>query len=175
MRPAPSLVTERVGALKRSLYSGGRPGLLMRAVNRVDAVLYAWGVLSPRQAATLEVVGRRTGRPISVPVAVAEHEGERYLVSMLGPEVNWVRNVRAAGGDAVLHRRRREAVRLEEVPIGHRAAVIRRYLAIAPGARPHVPVDRRAGLAQFEAIADRYPVFRVRVLSSGEPPVVRSR
>jgi polyisoprenoid-binding protein YceI len=30
-----------------------------------------------------------------------------------------------------------------------------------PGARPHVPVDRRAPLAEFEAIAARYPAFRV--------------
>lgn len=32
------------------------------------------------------------------------------------------------------------------------------------GARPHVPVDRRAPLAAFAQVADRYPVFRVRHL-----------
>ena len=31
----------------------------------------------------------------------------------------------------------------------------------SPGARPHVPVDRRAPLRDFEGIAARYPVFRV--------------
>ncbi|MGN9893956.1 hypothetical protein [Micromonospora sp. L31] len=36
-----------------------------------------------------------------------------------------------------------------------------RQLHLAPGARPHLPVDRRAPLAEFEAVADRYPVFRV--------------
>jgi hypothetical protein len=40
--------------------------------------------------------------------------------------------------------------------------VLRRYLAIAPGARPHIPVDRRAPLSEFEGIAHQYPVFRIR-------------
>jgi deazaflavin-dependent oxidoreductase (nitroreductase family) len=134
----------------------------MRAVNRVDATLYASGLLSPRHAATLEVVGRSTGRPVSVPVAIAEHDGERYLVSMLGPKANWVRNVKAAGGHAVLRRRGREAVTLEEIPAEQRAPVLRRYLAVAPGARPHIPVDPRAPLSAFEAIAGHCPVFRIR-------------
>lgn len=150
-------------ALKRKLYGGGsRPGALMRAVNRGDALLYASGVFAPRHAVALEVVGRRTGRPISLPVAVVEQDGERFLVSMLGPNANWVRNVRAAGGHAVLRRRGREVVVLEEVPAAQRAPVLRRYLAIAPGARPHITVDRRAPLSEFESIAHRYPVFRVR-------------
>lgn len=152
----------RFGELKRRLYEGGRPGAFMRAVNRVDALLYASGLLSPLHAATLEVVGRSTGRPVSVPVAIAEHGGERYLVSMLGANANWVRNVKAAGGHAILRRRGREAVTLEEIPVERRAPVLRRYLAVAPGARPHIPVDRRAPLSAFEEIADRYPVFRIR-------------
>lgn len=150
-----------ISALKRRLYRGGRPGTLMRVLNRLDAMAYGSGWLTPRRAVTLEVVGRRTGRTISVPVAVADHGGQRYLVSMLGPDANWVRNVRAAGGRAVLRRRRREAVVLLEVPVGERAPVLRRYLAIAPGARPHLPVARRAPLADFEAVASQYPVFRV--------------
>lgn len=81
---------------------------------------------------------------------------------MLGPEANWVRNVRAAGGRATLRRRTREPVLLEEIPAARRTPVLRRYLAIAPGARPHVPVDRRASLAEFARIAGWYPVFRVR-------------
>ncbi|MGI5486045.1 nitroreductase/quinone reductase family protein [Microtetraspora malaysiensis] len=150
------------GVLKRKLYEGSRPGAFMRAWNRIDARLYASGVFSPRNAVTLEVVGRNTGRPTSLPVAVAEHGGERFLVSMLGPNANWVRNVHAAGGHAILRRRGREAVTLEEIPVEQRAPVLRRYLAAAPGARPHIPVDRRAPLSEFEAIAHQYPVFRIR-------------
>lgn len=69
--------------------------------------------------------------------------------------------MRANGGRAVLRHGRREAVRLAEVDPGSRAPILRRYLQLAPGARPHVPIDRRVPLADFERIADRFPVFRV--------------
>jgi hypothetical protein len=72
-----------------------------------------------------------------------------------------VRNVRAAGGRAVVRHGRREAVRLVEIDAAERAPILRRYLAIAPGARPHLPVDRRAPLTDFERIAADFPVFRV--------------
>jgi deazaflavin-dependent oxidoreductase (nitroreductase family) len=143
------------------MYRTGRPGALARVTNRLSAIQFSAGVLSPAQAATLEVPGRRTGRLISFPVAVADYEGGRYLVSMLGSNSNWVRNVRAAGGRAVLRHGRREEVRLVEVEPGDRAPILRRYLEIAPGARPHVPVDRHAPLAEFERIAGQFPVFQI--------------
>jgi hypothetical protein len=67
--------------------------------------------------ATLEVTGRRSGHTVSLPVVVAVVAGQRYLVSMLGEGVQWVKNVRAAGGKAVLHSGSREEVYLEEVPV----------------------------------------------------------
>jgi deazaflavin-dependent oxidoreductase (nitroreductase family) len=135
--------------LKRWMYRGGRPGLLARAMNRVSALQFSAGILSPARAVTLEVPGRRSGRLISFPVVVAEHEGERYVVSMLGDDANWVRNVRAAEGRAVLHRHGCQFVQLEEVEPELRAPILRRYLAVAPGARPHMPVDRNAPLGQL--------------------------
>lgn len=159
----PPSILGGIAAVKRALYRGrtGRPTALIRAVNRVDALLYASGVLTPRQTATLEVTGRRSGRQIPLPITVTELDGQRYLVAMLGPNANWVRNVRAAGGHAVLRRRGREQITLDEVPVTERAPVLRRYLAIAPGARPHIPMNRRAPLPEFEKIAHRYPVFRI--------------
>ncbi|WP_240777610.1 nitroreductase/quinone reductase family protein [Nonomuraea basaltis] len=114
-----------------------------------------------KRLATLEVVGRRSGRVISFPLVVADYQRERYLVAMLGENANWVRNVRAAKGRAVLRHGRRETVRLEEVEPAVRAPILRRYLAMAPGARPHIPVDRHAPSQDFERIAARVPVFRV--------------
>jgi len=151
-----------LGKLKRWLYGADRhrPGAFMRAFNRADAALFSRG-LGPRSAVTLEVTGRRSGRTVEVPLAVAEVDGDRYLVSMLGEDVGWVRNVRAAGGRAVLRRRRREEVLLEEVPVAERAPIIKAYLKVAPGARPHIPVRPDAPLQEFEAVADRHPVFRV--------------
>ncbi|KPI07470.1 hypothetical protein OK074_0180 [Actinobacteria bacterium OK074] len=151
----------RLHRFDRWMYRGGRPGLLARVMNR-QSVLAASAGMTSRRLVAMEVRGRRTGRRISLPVVVADYEGDRYLVAMLGQDTNWVRNVRAAGGRVVLRHGRREAVRLEEVEVGARAPVLRRYLALAPGARPHLPVDRRAPLEEFARIADRVPVFRVR-------------
>jgi hypothetical protein len=36
------------------------------------------------------------------------------------------------------------------------------YLQIAPGARPHIPVDKDGLLPEFEKIAADYPVFKVK-------------
>jgi hypothetical protein len=85
---------------------------------------------------------------------------------MLGEDVQWVRNVRAAGGRAVLRSGGRENVRLEEVPVAERAPILKAYLNRAPGARPHVPVQKDAPLVEFEKIASAFPVFRVAARSS---------
>ena len=147
---------------RRRLYAGGRPGTIARFLNRGQVALHAAGIW-PSRLAALEVRGRRTGRRIGLPVVIAEHEGERYLVAMLGEGASWVANVRAAQGHAVLRHGRREDVVLEEIEPDARAPILRRYLEVAPGARAHFPIDRRASLREFEAIAARYPVFRIRV------------
>ncbi len=152
--------------LKRWMYPGDRPNGLARALNWISAVQFASGVLAPRRAVTLDVVGRRSGRTISVPLVLVDYDGERYLVSMLGPDVNWIRNLRAAGGRAVLRRRGSEPVHLIEVDPDQRAPILRRYLDLAPGARPHITVARGADLSEFERIAPDVPVFRV-IAASG--------
>jgi hypothetical protein len=65
-------------------------------------------------------------------------------------------------GRVVLRHGGAEQVRLEEVDPVARPPILRRYLQVAPGGRPHIPVDRRAPLAEFAEVADRYPVFRIR-------------
>lgn len=154
---------------ERWMYPGGRPNRLARVLNRGWAIVHAAG-LWPSRLVTLEVAGRRSGRLISSPLVMAEYEGERYLVSMLGEESNWVRNVRAASGRAVLRRGRREAVRLEEVAPDARAPILRRYLSLAPGPRAFITVDPHAPLEEFEEIAPRIPVFRVTTEQSPHDP-----
>jgi hypothetical protein len=144
----------------RRLYRGGRPNRVAKILNRASAIAFGMGMW-PTRAAALEVRGRHSGRTISFPIVIANHEGERYLVAMLGENANWVRNVRAAGGQAVLRHGRREHVRLEEVPVQSRPAILRQYLAVAPGARPHIPIDPHGSLEDFERIAPQYPVFRL--------------
>jgi hypothetical protein len=158
--------------LNRWLYAGGRPNLIARAVNRGWAALWATGVW-PRRMNTLELRGRQTGNRILLPVVIADYDGERYLVSMLGARSSWVANAKAAGGSAVLHHGKTEQIQLEPVPTAERAPILKRYLEVAPGARPHFPIDQSAPLSEFRRIAARYPVFRIRALA-GAPRAARS-
>jgi deazaflavin-dependent oxidoreductase (nitroreductase family) len=146
---------------ERWMYPGGRPNGLARLLNRGWAIVHGTGLL-PQRFVTLEVPGRRTGRTRSFPLVMVEYQGERYLVAMLGERSSWLRNVRAAGGRAVLRHGRREAVRLEEVDPDARAPIVRRYLSLAPGPRAFIPVDRDAPLEAFQKVAPQVPVVRVR-------------
>ena len=148
------------GDFKRWLYRGQRPNRIARMLNRAWAAFFSSGLL-PDYMVTLEVTGRKSGRTVSLPVAVTVVDGQRYLVSMLGEHVQWVHNVRATGGRAVFRSGGREEVHLEEVPRDARAPILRAYLQRAPGARPHVPVNKDAPLAEFEKVATAFPVFRV--------------
>lgn len=147
-------------SLKRWFYRDGRPNRLSRVLDRCTAALYALGV-APNYLVALEVRGRRSGRTIALPLVMIVVGGERYLVSMLGERANWVRNVRAVGGNVTLRHGRREQVRLEEVVVDRRAPVLKAYLKRAPNARAHLPVPKEAPLNEFERVASRFPVFLV--------------
>ena len=149
-----------VAGFTRWLYRNGRPNLLARTINAMWARVFATGRI-PWPVATLEVIGRKSGKPVRLPIVIADLDGERYLVSMLGEDTNWVRNVRAAEHRAVLVQRDRTAVRLDEVPVELRAPIIKRYCKVATSGRVHIPVDPNAPIAAFEAIATGYPVFRI--------------
>src|SRR5262249_46539631 len=99
--------------------------------------------------------------PISFPLVMVVMDGQRYLVSMLGTDVAWVRNLSSAGGRALLRHGKTEAVQLEEIPVEERGPVLKAYVQRAPGARPHLGVDRDVPLERLEAMASRTPVFRV--------------
>jgi deazaflavin-dependent oxidoreductase (nitroreductase family) len=147
-------------SLARWFYRGGRPNRVARILDRGSAMVCALGV-APDYMVTLEVPGRRTGRMVHLPLVMVTVDGERYLVSMLGEDVNWVRNVKAAGGRVTLRHGRSEDVRLEEVVPELRAPVLKDYLRRAPRAGAHMPVEKDAPLAEFESVSPRFPVFRV--------------
>ncbi|GAA3341688.1 hypothetical protein GCM10020358_34000 [Amorphoplanes nipponensis] len=144
----------------RAMYAGGRGDATARRFARLWARVHGSGLV-PRRWVTLEVPGRRTGRLMRVPLGMADWNGDWYLVSMLGDDCNWVRNARAAGGLVTIRHGRARTCHLAEVPVAERAPILQRYLRKVPGARPHMPVDPGAPLAEFAAIAARYPAFRI--------------
>lgn len=125
----------------------------LRAVTRLG--LSVWG------SRTLEVRGRRSGEPRRTPVNLLELDGCEYLVSARG-ETQWVRNLRAAGGQLRLRLGRRSEERLaEELADGEKAPVLRAYLrrwrmevgAFFEGVGPDSSDE------DFDAVAPRHPVF----------------
>jgi len=150
-------------ALKRWMYRGGRPNQLTKIINKGWAMLHSSGIL-PESFVTLEVAGRKSGKTISFPLAMTMMNGERYLVSMLGEEVNWVQNIKVTGGKATLVHGNTEQVLLTEVDVKQRAPILKAYLQFARGARPHIPISKDAPVSEFETIASKYPVFRVETI-----------
>ena len=144
----------------RAMYAGGHGDRTARRFARFWAAVQGIGLM-PRRWVTLEVPGRNSGRTTRFPLGMADWQGQWFLVSMLGEDCNWVKNVRAADGWVVLRRGRRKRCRLIEVPVAARPPIIKRYVQKVPGGRPHIPVDRNAPADDFAAVATRYPVFRV--------------
>jgi len=144
----------------RLFYRDWRPTPLGRWVNWVSGWWSGLG-LPPKFQAVLEVRGRTSGRRRSNPVLIATVEGKHYLVSMLGPESDWVKNVKAANGYAVIRQGRRRRVHLVAVPPEQRAPILREYVRIAPSGRQHFPLAVVAPLPDFEAIEGRYPAYRI--------------
>jgi deazaflavin-dependent oxidoreductase (nitroreductase family) len=156
-----SAIGERYSARLRAMYSGERAYRTARILSQLWARVLPLGLAPPRWV-TLEVVGRKSGRPTRFPLGMADVDGRWFLVSMLGENCNWVRNVRAADGRAVLRRRGAKPCLLVEVPVDQRVPIIRRYLEKVPGGRPHIDVTADAPDEAIAAIAARHPVFEVR-------------
>jgi hypothetical protein len=147
------------------------PGWYRRAQVFAPAVQRAG--LGPGYAVVLEVPGRVSGKPRRVALVGLVHDRKRYLVSLAG-ESEWVRNVRAADGHAVLTVRRRSSrVLLEEVPAGQRAPVLLAYVhrggpfhragrSRAGEARIYFGLGPHPSLGDVQGIVEHYPVFRVR-------------
>jgi deazaflavin-dependent oxidoreductase (nitroreductase family) len=142
-----------------------KPSGAVKLMNSIIGRLASIGLI-PRDTVQLEVKGRRSGKPRSNAVTWVECEGQRYLVAPRG-NTEWVRNVKAAGGEAVVKQRKTERVRLEEVPVEQRAPIIKAYnKKLGAVTRREFGLDDDATLEEFERIADRHPVFRITPASS---------
>jgi deazaflavin-dependent oxidoreductase (nitroreductase family) len=78
---------------------------LVRAPNRLVRWLLAKGApMGPNVAMTVR--GRTSGAPHTFPVAVSPIDGRHYVIGAYG-DVNWTRNLRAAG-EATIHQKGRD-------------------------------------------------------------------
>jgi hypothetical protein len=106
----------------RYFYRDWRPTRLGRISGRVLSWVTGLGLM-PRILLTLQVKGRSSGRLRPTILVVANHDGRHYLVSMLGDNSEWVRNLRAAGGEAFIKRGRSLPITLTEIPPEERAPI----------------------------------------------------
>lgn len=142
-----------------------RPPALYRHMQGLAVFLAALGLV-PETVVVLEVRGRRSGKRRRTVVVRTSYQGEHYLVALAG-ESEWVRNVRAAHGQAVIRHGHAQRVELVEMPVDQRPPIIRAYLhragwsSPAQEARHYFGLRRDTSLEEIQPIVGRYPVFRI--------------
>jgi deazaflavin-dependent oxidoreductase (nitroreductase family) len=146
--------------------SMARAPALVRLLNPLARRLLGTGL--PMGPDTLLTVrGRTSGLPRTVPVAVLEDGGRRWLIGAYG-DVNWVRNLRAAREGTIRVGGRPQRVGAVELGTEEAAAFFRDVLTPYVHRQPlllrsFVTRLLRGILADPEAAASRYPVFELHV------------
>jgi deazaflavin-dependent oxidoreductase (nitroreductase family) len=120
------------------------PGFVMAHI--VNPVLKFIG------APTLTVRGRRSGLPITTPLAPFDYEGARYLIGG-GGETHWVRNLRAAGEGQLRMGGKHQDFRAIELQGTERDRIVAAY-------REHMGRRSEAYFRELPSPAD-HPAFRV--------------
>ena len=140
-----------------------RPGWLTK--NVFDRLVSAASRLGISMAGSRRLVvrGRSSGEPRATPVNPLELDGVTYLVAPRG-NTQWVRNLRASGGEGELHHGRRSTpFRADEVSDSEKLPILRAYLdkwAWEVGA--FFELDKDPGDEEIRRIAPDHPVFRLR-------------
>lgn len=117
------LAASRVKSASKETSRRLRPPRAMPVFNVVAKALLAAGTpLGPNGLITVR--GRTSGLPRSTPVAIIEIKGRRWVWAPWG-EVNWVRNLRAAGRATITVRRRSQQVLATELDGSQRVEFFR--------------------------------------------------
>src|SRR5262245_2622469 len=69
----------------------------------------------------MTIRGRKSGQPRTTPIAVVEVDGRRFVIGAYG-DVQWTRNLRAAGEAEIRHGNQTERVGARELPEEEAAA-----------------------------------------------------
>jgi deazaflavin-dependent oxidoreductase (nitroreductase family) len=114
----------------------------------------------------ITISGRKSGLPRTTPVAVLEVSGRRWVWAPWG-EVQWVRNLRAAGRATITVRRREEEVRATELDPEERVTFFRDVLGPFARSIPFgswfirvvdgVDLDRPLEAAEGRRVFELYP------------------
>ncbi|UXA18706.1 nitroreductase family deazaflavin-dependent oxidoreductase [Mycobacterium sp. SMC-4] len=144
-----------------------RPPWWLKYVNKAMILLNRTGLLTDGPV-VLTVTGRKSGQPRSTPITPFEVDGHRYVVGGL-PGSDWVRNAQANPDAELRSGKRREHVRLVELPVEQARPLLRQFPVLVPTG---VSFMKNAGLVtgphpdEFETLAGRCPVFRFDTVTS---------
>jgi hypothetical protein len=147
-------------AFNRLFYRNRRPTRVGHWVSQ----FFCWWArlgLPPERWVALQVRDRASGRMRQDAVVIPTVAGQRYVVSMFGTTSDWVRNLEAANGDAVISHGGSVRVRLVKVAPEERAPILREYVRVASSGRKHFPLSTVAPLSEFATIASQYPAYRI--------------
>jgi deazaflavin-dependent oxidoreductase (nitroreductase family) len=145
----------------------------VRISNAIVSLLLRLG-FRPGSMILLTVRGRTSGLPRTTPVVLTEEDRQRWLVCPFG-NVNWVRNLRAAGEADLSYGRHREHIRVVELAPAEAGPFLKNLLQVR---RPpafitqYFEVTANSSMEEFVAEAPRHPVFRIRAAASDEALVV---
>ena len=104
------------------------------------------------------VRGRKSGLPRTIPIAIIERNGQRYVGSPFGI-VDWVRNLRASGEAMLTRARRTETVSARELPPGEAAIILQEEARAGnPFIRPY-GVTATSSMEEFEHAVLAHPVL----------------
>jgi deazaflavin-dependent oxidoreductase (nitroreductase family) len=114
--------------------------------------------------ALITIPGRKTGEPRTAGVAIIEVGGRRWIWAPWG-EVNWVRNLRAAGRATLTKRGRKEEVRATELNPAERVHFFRDvlgpYARAIPGGMTFVRLLDQTDLNDPVEVAQDRRVFEL--------------
>lgn len=120
-----------------------------------------------KRTVTLEVLGRKSGKPIRVSLSRTDYNGHSYFIS-LGGESSWVRNVKTAKGEAFILSGRRIPIRLIETKHDEIAPILLAYVqdraflhSGAQSSQLFFGLGPHPTLQEVQAIAGRYVVFEI--------------
>jgi deazaflavin-dependent oxidoreductase (nitroreductase family) len=142
-----------------------KPPAVVRLLNPVARRLLGGGVpMGPN--GLLTVRGRTSGQPRSTPVGVLEVDGRRWLIGAYG-DVNWVRNLRAAGEGVIEISKHSQPIKATELSPQEATAFYREVLAPFVARQP-LPLRLFVGRLLRQPLTDpvaagtKYPVFELR-------------
>jgi deazaflavin-dependent oxidoreductase (nitroreductase family) len=118
--------------------------------------------------ALITIRGRKSGEPRTTPIALVDIEGRRWVIGTFG-EVNWVRNLRAAGEATLEVGRKHEEVIGEELDLSARIAFFRDVLGpyvrrLPVGALILAVLGAKEILSDPSSAAEHRPVFELRAV-----------